>query len=94
MNKVKILTSSTFEKLEGVQVILNSDGLYRQVDLFKKQSVSYGAVLYAKHSGGFITLKTNNNTSKKSIKIDSFVLVDSIDFSYQQNALGFLEIAE
>lgn len=44
-----------FRKLEDVIIILNTNGVYTQVDAFERNNF-----VYAKKGGGFIGLRKNN----------------------------------
>ena len=73
--------------VDGLDIILDMQGGYKQVGVFQKNSV-----LYAKNGNSFLTLKNNAQTSKNSIQWRDFILTDAFEYSYTVNKLGFLEI--
>lgn len=89
MKKHRVEQSSTFEKVDGLQVIVEASGVYRQVDVYKKSGV-----LYASQGSGFVTLKQNNSTSKLSMRWIDFVLTDDVVFTYKMSPVGFIEVAD
>ena len=84
---MKITNSETFSRVDGLDVILDSQGGYKQVDVFCKKGI-----LYAKNGVSFLTLKNNAQTSKNSIQWRDFVLTDAFEYSYTINKMGFLEL--
>ena len=83
----KISNTETFSMVDGLDVILDMQGGYKQVSVFQKNSI-----LYAKNGASFLTLKNNAQTSKNTIQWRDFVLTDVFEYSYVVNKLGFLEI--
>ena len=83
----KISNTETFSMVDGLDVILDMQGGYKQVSVFQKNSI-----MYAKNGTSFLTLKNNAQTSKNTIQWRDFVLTDAFAYSYVVNKLGFLEI--
>jgi hypothetical protein len=52
---------SDFNPLEG-RVLLSSAGVYKQADLFE-----YNRQIFAKHGSGYISIRTNQQTSKNKV---------------------------
>jgi hypothetical protein len=51
-----------FHKIEGAVVILRQRGVFKQVDVYRREEK-----LYAKAAGGFIGLKREGGTTKPEI---------------------------
>ena len=54
-----------FQRLEGETAILQTKGVYRQVDLY-----SWEGKLFAQVPGGFIRLKMDGSTSKDGVRLE------------------------
>jgi hypothetical protein len=60
---------SLFSKLDGDQVVLINDGVWKQADVYVRNGV-----LFAAMSGGFIRLMHDGATSKPKVRIDALVM--------------------
>ena len=59
----------SFKQLTGETVVLQSNGIFKQSDLYE-----WDGKLFAKHAGGFIRLKENGSTSKDGVNIEMLYL--------------------
>lgn len=89
MTTVKVERIKGFSIVEGVQIIILVRGIYRQVDVFEKD-----LHLYAKHSGGYISLTRDGITSVPAIAWKEFVATTNNGFSYSIGRMSWLEIKE
>lgn len=72
-----------FQELEGDVAILVSNGVYKQVPLYKRDGY-----LFAKSGGGFVRLHADGATSQASVRIDTL----SIEGALYKDPLGRLAI--
>lgn len=56
---------SFFQQVEGEAAVLVVEGVYRQVDLYKRDGF-----LYAAYAGGFVRLMADGSTSKAKMRLD------------------------
>ena len=56
---------SFFQQVEGEAAVLVVEGVYRQVDLYKRDGW-----LYAAYAGGFVRLMADGSTSKAKMRLD------------------------
>ena len=55
-----------FQQVEGEAIVLVSNGVYKQVDIYKRDGY-----LYAKAGGGFVRLNSDGSTTKAKTRIDT-----------------------
>lgn len=75
-----------FNKVEGAVVVLRSKGVYRQVDVYRRD---HNGDLYAKACGGFIGLRHGMSTTKPDV---SWEVVEGVE--YTSRATGPLTVVD
>lgn len=72
---------STFKKIDGEYVIVNMNGVFKQVDLAERDGL-----LYAVTAGGYVQLRADGGTSKDKLRFVELTFEEPL----YQTALGKL----
>lgn len=75
----------SFRRVEGATVVLLKSGVYKTTDVYRS-----GDTLYAKHSGGFVKLRSHYATSVPSLSWDTL----DVDFEIRVGGLGAIMAVE
>ena len=89
-NKNDLNKKGLFSVVEGVLVIINSSGTYKQVEVYQRGGQLYAAVT----KSGFVALYNHSRTSKPSISWREVVSTTNDKFEYSFGTMDWMEIAQ
>ena len=87
--KVDLNKKGLFSLVEGVLVILNVGGAYKQVEVYQRGGQLYAAITKT----GFIALYKGSRTSKPSISWRELVSTTNDSFEYSFGAMDWMELS-
>ena len=79
-----------FSIVDDVLVIINSNGLYKQVSVYSRDGQLYASLT----KNGFVAMYEGHRTSKPSVSWKEVVSTSNEEFKFSFGVMGWMEIAK